>query len=142
MNQLLEFRKVDLAVPVPVGRPDHGPDLGPGQGLPQARHRLLQLARGDQTVTIAIKNSVNVDIITDRFMESLKRFDIPNLSRPEGMTSHIFFNVGVTLYHHLKEFIEVDLAARASRYVPDQTSTSRKPLILPSSFQVRLKKES
>ena len=69
LNQKLEFSEVDKPVSVDVGLSDHGPDLGPGQGLSQAGHGAVELGLGYKAVTVLIKHPVlfcKLDIIFQR----------------------------------------------------------------------------
>ena len=69
LNQKLEFSEVDKPVSVDVRLSDHGPDLGPGQGLSQAGHGAVELGLGYKTVTVLIKHPVlfcKLDIIFQR----------------------------------------------------------------------------
>ena len=58
---MLELRKVYKSVSVYVRLPDHRPDLGPGDGLPQAGHGALQLSLRYQSISVLIKHPESVD---------------------------------------------------------------------------------
>ena len=56
LNQELEFGEVDKPVSVDVRLSNHGPDLCPGQRLPQAGHGAMELSLRYQTVSVLVKH--------------------------------------------------------------------------------------